>query len=127
MNVRKVWRKAIREQRQRERADDAVKGAIFCFLGLVVLALLAGCGGSGESSGEPVSTWSVATNNENGVERSRAWQLCGGTISCSYMRETPPDKSSAGGFIGSATASQAACYQQYSGSNNLMEATEQCP
>jgi hypothetical protein len=42
MNMMKAWSKAIKEQRQRERTDDVVKGAIFCLLGIVVLVMLAG-------------------------------------------------------------------------------------
>jgi hypothetical protein len=124
MNMRRASNKAIKEQRQRERADEVVNGAILCFLGLVVLTMLAGCGASGEQS----STWNVATNSENALERSRAWEICGGTISCSYTLDMPPkpDKTMAGGFIGSATVSQTACYEQYSGSNDVAEATGRC-
>jgi hypothetical protein len=122
----KIRRKAIKERLQWERADDVVNGAVLFFFGMVVFVLLAGCGGSRERSEEKLSTWNVATNSVNAIELSRTWEICGGTISCSYQHEAPPNRAAYGGFVGSATASQAACYRQYSGSNNLTEAAGQC-
>lgn len=114
--------RSSKEQRQRERADEAVHGSVLWLLGMVVLALLAGCG----SSSEQVASWNVGTNSSNALVRSRAWELCGGTITCTYRFEAPANKDAVGGFVGSATADQAACYQQYSGSNNVAEAPGMC-
>jgi hypothetical protein len=103
---------------------DGTIAAAIIFVTIVTLSVMAyGCNGG---SGEQAATWNVAMNSDNALERTRAWEICGGTIFCSFTQETPPNQPAACGFYGSATASQAACYQQYSGSDDVTAAEAQC-
>jgi hypothetical protein len=116
-------RKTGAKHRWLVRADEVVKGTVVRVLGLAVMVMLAGCGGS---SGDQVTTWNVATYSGNALELTRAWEVCGGTVSCSYVHEAPPNRTAIGGFIGSATAGQVACYKIYTGSNNVLEGAGKC-
>ncbi len=133
MNAVKAWDKARKENLQRERADEAVRGTIHFLLVLIMLAVLADCGGSSGQPGTPVGqaaiqkvNWTVVTDASNSLERTRAWEICGGAVLCSDWSGTPFSESGPVGFIGSATESQASCYKLYSNSYSLATTTQEC-
>jgi hypothetical protein len=111
---------------QPPRLTAAARPAIQSILGLVMMAALAGCGGSHDQSVQQetrVVNWNVAANSVNELERTRVWEICGGAIICTNRIEAPLTVPAPGGFIGSATESQASCYRMWSGSRSLITTT----
>ena len=129
MNITKAWDKARKENLQRDRADEVVKGTMHFFLGLTTLVLLAHCGGSSGQSGAQAAqavNWKVTAGSMNVLEGQRLWEICGGTVLCNNVSDIPFIEPFVTGFTGAASPSQASCYQIYSGLSSLETTTAQC-
>ncbi len=123
MNILKAWKRAEVDARERDVADAVIAGVIIVVLLAVAAVTLTGCG----NSSAPIVSWQVTINAADMTAQTRAWEICGGTVSCTYAHESPPDKEFvAGGFYGSATAGQAQCYREYGTYQDVIETEAMC-
>jgi hypothetical protein len=124
MNSRYFQSDSIHEER-----FELAKFALYFILFLLAV-FLPGCGQDTQSIpvNQTAQRWAVQADADL-LSQERAWEICGGTVTCTFTREAPPNKPAIVGFIGEATANQKRCYEQYgtSLSVDLTDGTpEQC-